>query len=258
MKTLKNIYFSLLLMLSISVAAFAQEYKYSIKSANKIKLLVNSGTLKIEGYSGKEIIISGPAAKIPEEAEGLKLINGGLNDNTGAGIFLEEQGNEVILKNVVRSGEFRIKVPESFNLQIVAKSYNCNKISVTNFKGELELKSDYASVNLDNVTGPVVCNATYGGVKASFNKVNQEKPISIISTYSKVDVSLPEGTKADLHLESNYGNIYSDLDIAYDKKGVDDESMWSMGKNINGKVNGGGVEIYLKSPYSNIYLRKVK
>jgi hypothetical protein len=257
MKTLKTIYFSLLLTLCVSAIAQAQEYKYSAKSANKIKILANSGSFKIEGYAGKEIYINGPSSKIPDEAEGLKLINGGLNDNTGEGMYLEEEGNEVIIRNVARSGDFTLRVPENINLHVIAKSYNCGKITISNFKGELELKSDYAGVTLDNVTGPVVCNATYGGVKANFNKVNQEKPISIISTYSKVDVSLPENTKANLSLESSYGNIYSDLDIAYEKKGIDEESTWG-GKNIKGKVNGGGVDIYLKSPYSNIYLRKSK
>jgi hypothetical protein len=257
MKTLKPLYLIVIFVIVGLNLANAQEFRYNPKG-NKLKVLTNSGSFTIEGHSGKEIVLSGPNAKTPDEAEGLKLITGGANDNTGAGLNLEEVDGAVIIKNVARSGSFRILVPEKMNLIMNAKTYNCGKITVSNFKAELEIKSEYGSVYLDNVTGPVVCNATYGKVKATFDQVNQSKPISIVATYSAVDVSLPENTKADVKLESSYGNIYSDITLVQEKNSdSDDWGQWG-GKTVNGKINGGGVEIYLKSPYSNIYLRKKK
>jgi hypothetical protein len=257
MKSLKTIYLIAILLIAGLNFATAQEFRYNPKG-NKLKVLTNSGSFTIEGHSGKEIVVSGPNAKTPEEAEGLKLITGGANDNTGVGVNIDESDGMVLIKNVARSGSFRILVPEKMNLVINAKTYNCGKITVSNFKAELEIKSEYGSVYLDNVTGPVVCNATYGKVKAVFDQVNQSKPISIVATYSVVDVSLPESTKADVKLESTYGNIYSDISIIQEKRTSEEDLVDWGGKTIDGKMNGGGVEIYLKSPYSNIYLRKKK
>jgi DUF4097 and DUF4098 domain-containing protein YvlB len=257
MKTLKTLYLIVILGLIGLSFAQAQEFRHTPKG-NKLKILTNSGSFTIEGHSGKEIVLSGPSSKAPEEAEGLKLITGGAYDNTGTGLNIDETDGAVVIKNVARSGNFRVLVPEKMNLIIGAKTYNCGKITVSNFKAELEIKSEYGSIYLDNVTGPVVCNATYGKVKANFDQVNQSKPISIVATYSNVDVSLPESTKADVKLESSYGNIYSDITLVQERSSEsDDWGQWG-GKTINGKMNGGGVEIYLKSPYSNIYLRKKK
>lgn len=144
------------------------------------------------------------------------------------------------------------------NLAVASKGWLASDIKIIGFKSEVEVKSEYASVVLNNVTGPVVLNVTYGKVKAVFDKVNQEKPISMVATYGDMNVTLPADTKADLQLESSYGNIYTDFQVAIEKSTNDEDLEPIKAKDVTGKINGGGVKIHLESPYQNVYLRKKK
>jgi hypothetical protein len=91
-------------------------------------------------------------------------------------------------------------------------------------------------------------------VEATFSTLSQKGSISIHSIYDFVDVSLPAGAKANIGIETPYGDIYSDVDInvATTDKGMRVIS----GSKLKGTVNGGGVDLRLTSSYENIYLRK--
>jgi hypothetical protein len=88
-----------------------------------------------------------------------------------------------------------------------------------------------------------------------FSKVNPKNPISITSVHGDVDVTLPAKTPANLEMKSSHGEIYTDMDIAFNNTNKDNMRQIS-GNQILGKLNGGGVEIHLESTHSNIYLRK--
>ena len=75
----------------------AQEYKVNVDNAKNSKLSLSnfSGDLKIEGYTGNEIIFSpagGEEMTVPERAKGLKPVYGGGVDNTGVGLSVEKNG----------------------------------------------------------------------------------------------------------------------------------------------------------------------
>jgi hypothetical protein len=93
----------------------------------------------------------------------------------------------------------------------------------------------------------------YGGVDAVFNS-EIKNPVSIVSVYGHVDASILTTTKANLKLNTSYGEILvaPELKIDVDRTG----DMINYSDKVNGKLNGGGVNIDLTASYGKIYLRK--
>ena len=86
-----------------------------------------------------------------------------------------------------------------------------------------------------------------------FDKINQKASIDIRTTNGEIDVTLPENTSANLELSSWNGDIYTNFDL----KRPDKDGLISISdRNIKGAINGGGVDITLKSTNGTIYLRK--
>lgn len=259
MTTMKkqSIVFALLL---ISTWAQAQDFTFNVKSAAKVKIGTIHGSVTIEGHSGKDIIVSGTKCSSDEDAEGLKLISGnGISDNTnGYCLNIQENEGTVVIKAVSNKNQnVKLLIPERMNITVQSKGWVARGITITNVKSELEITSEYAPVSLTNVTGPVVLNATYGKVKAVFSKINQQKPISMVATYNNLDVTLEGDTKANLRMESSYGDIYTDFDVKTPAN-TGDELEKISSHTVTGTINGGGVEVHLESPYKNVFLRRRK
>ncbi|MDJ1480573.1 hypothetical protein QNI16_08760 [Cytophagaceae bacterium YF14B1] len=256
--------FIIILTLLVSpILSYAQDFKFEVKSANKVKIGTIHGHITVEGHTGKDIIVTGNKCMTNEEGtEGLKLISGdGVSDNTnGYCLNIQESNGTVVVRGVSnKNHNVKILIPEKMNIIIQSSGWSAKDITINNFKSELEIKSEYASVAMANVTGPVVLNATYGKVKAVFDKINQDRPISIVATYNNLDVTLPSDTKANLRLESSYGDIYTDFDVKSSSPSSSEDDLEKISSHtVTGSINGGGVEVHLESPYKNVFLRKKK
>lgn len=223
---------------------------------NKGKLQINLGKVTVEGYKGNEIIFS-LEGKVPAEdkrAEGLQAINGmGIIDNTGLGINVVEKDGilEVNPLKKLSAPAVKIMVPEGVIVSFINQSQFGEKVVFRNMQNEIEIATTYNPVQLENVTGPATIKSIYGNVEAIFSQ-NVKGPLSIISVYGFVDVSLPKSIKANLKATTSYGEIYAspEFKIAIDKK---DETR--NGDELIGKLNGGGIDINVRSDYNKIYLR---
>jgi hypothetical protein len=79
-------------------------------------------------------------------------------------------------------------------------------------------------------------------------------PLSVRATYGGVDASLTEKNVGELVAETNYGNIYSNLDMDVNKDNAREEDF-----HILVRANlGTGPNYRFESPYGNVYLRKSK
>ena len=236
----------------------AQEYKLAKSSG---KLIINLSSVKVEGYSGNEIVFSSAKTEkeADERAKGLRPINGsGFTDNTGLGISVTEKGSTIEVNQVSqRDGEVKIMVPKGVSVSYTFnKVMNNGKAYFKNIESEVEISVQYNSVELENVTGPLTAKAVYGSVDAKFND-NIKGPISIVSIYGHVDIAIPVATKANLKMSTSYGEIFAAADLKIDLEKTESPDMVSYrSNNVKGKLNGGGSEITLKSDYSKIYLRK--
>ena len=93
---------------------------------------------------------------------------------------------------------------------------------------DTKVESVYGMVEVKNFVGPIVVDATYGGVDASLN----------------------EQAVGELTAETDYGQIYSNLDTKIDGGKVED---------FHTEVTikpGIGARYAFESKYGNVYLRK--
>jgi Putative adhesin len=239
----------------VGTTAFAQEFKVA-KSTGRLEL--NIGRVTVEGYNGNEIIFSSKdhSEGKDERAQGLRAINSlGLEDNTGLGINVTENGNliEVNQLRKMNSPDVKIMVPKGVIVSFSHESQYGGTAVFKNMENEIEISVSYNSVELENVTGPVTAKTVYGHIEADFSQ-NVKGPISIVSIYGYVDVTLPAATKANLKMSTSYGEILvaPEFKIEIDKTG----DMVRHSDRVNGKLNGGGINIDFRSDYSKIYLRK--
>ena len=266
----------ILIITILSVALFslanAQERQFKLsKKTGTLKL--NLSGVKIEGYDGNEVIFSAPEQKgeqKDERAEGLKLISGsGLTDNTGLNLSVQENGNAIDVDYVTKPNKdlITIKVPNTMSIKITPNDINsARSVDVKDFKGELEISTMHNAIFLNNVTGPVNAKSIYGDLTAKFTSIIKG-PISLISIYKFIDVSIPSGLQANVDISTRYGNIYAadglniKKEVLKEKKNSDGEDITgltdrSRSSDIKGTLNGGGLDLILKSSFGKIYLRK--
>jgi hypothetical protein len=251
-------YFIIALLSIAGISALhAQDYKVNQTSG---KLVLNLGSVTVEGYNGNDIVFSSSRDESEKDprAKGLRAINGsGYVDNTGLGISVEQKGTTTEVNQIATSDlSIKVMVPKGVIVSLAChRVSNAGTILFKNMENEIEISTDYNKIELEDITGPATVRALYGSVDATFTD-NIKGPISIASIYSTVDVSIPTTTKANIKLNTSHGEILASADLKIELEKTDGE-MINYGR-VQGKLNGGGAELKLTSEYSKIYLRKNK
>ena len=248
---------NLVLMVAVMLTGFTQAQEYKIaKNTGRLELSV--GRVTVEGHDGNEIIFSSKNGKSEkdERAEGLRIVNSlGLDDNTGLGINVTDKGNvvQVFQLKKTHSPDIKVLVPKGMIVSFQHESQYGGEAMFRNLTNEIEVSAVYNSVELENVTGPLTIETTYGHVVANFNS-NIKDPVSIVSIYGFIDVTIPQATKANLKLSTSYGDIFvaPEFDIQMASK----DGMKVYSDKISGTINGGGINMDLNCNYGKIYLRK--
>lgn len=119
---------------------------------------------------------------------------------------------------------------------------------------ELESSSIYGTTTVEGFTNSIKINNTYGFINASAKAISKSNTIEFTSIYAAVDLSLPSTAKVDMELKTDFGQIYSDLDMEIETNRSMSKKMF--GDKIKSTLNGGGKKIKLESNYSNIYVRE--
>jgi hypothetical protein len=239
------------ILVLIAAGANAQEYKVA-KNTGRLELHIGKAT--IEGHNGNEIIFSRRDGEKENDsrAEGLTAINSlGLKDNTGGlGLNVTVKDDIISVYNLKKnnSPDIRILVPKGVIVAFEHQGVHGGTAVFRNMENEIEVSVQYNSVELENVSGPLTIRTMYGHVEATL-AANVKDPISIVSVYGYADVTLPLATKANLRMETSYGEILIDPDfkIDFDRSG---------GDRLSGKLNGGGINVDITCSYGKVYLRK--
>ncbi len=79
-------------------------------------------------------------------------------------------------------------------------------------------------------------------------------PLRVEATYGGVDAAITENATGELVAETNYGHIYSDLTLSYNRDQVQEEDFHTV---VSAKP-GTGPSYHFESPYGNVYLRRTK
>ncbi|WP_353480783.1 hypothetical protein [Haliscomenobacter sp.] len=247
-------------LLLLTPATFAQKTfkKAFTGSAPKVSIVIERAEIEISGYNGNEIQIEveGTFPAPPERAKGLKPLNVA-EDNTGIGLEIKEAGGVMTVKKAsYQEGKYKIRVPNNADVKVEVMDWHKSDLDIKDISGEVEIIGKSSDIKLTNVTGPIVSNTVTGNTEVIFTKVNQSKPCHISTINGFVDVTVPADTKAKLDMSTFHGEIYSDLDIKFasDEKS---KGLSPLRRNISGaSLNGGGVELTIKSINGDLYLRK--
>ncbi len=235
----------------------AQEYKLA-KSTGKL-IIKGVDRVSIEGTSGNEIIFSSADGSREKDhrADGLQAVSSmGLEDNTGIGLAVQDKGTtyEVYQLKKMDGPRVKILVPKGVSIYYDHSSPHGSDVTFKNVEGEIETSTVHNGVHLNNVTGPLNIKTVHGEIEADFS-AGMKSPILLSSTHGLVDVTIPASLKVTMNMSTSWGEIF--VDPAF-KLEIEPKSDWvKYGSNkVNGKINGGGLDLTLSSTHNNIYLRK--
>ena len=236
----------------------APKFRIDMENSNQnaIEFTLSRGEISIEGHNSNELIIENTDYEAPpERADGLQPLTDKGTDNTGIGLSVQEQDGVLkIVETRNNDGEFILKVPNNIRLKIQKQLWS-GEITIRDHKGEIEVQSKFADISLMNITGPVIVNSISGNVDAVFSNISNATPSSVSVTHGYIDVTLPADTQSNVYLSSTHGEIYTDLDLQLKNK--KESTKPSIGpQNIVGTLNGGGVNMTLRTISDDIYLRK--
>jgi hypothetical protein len=251
MKKLINVFILLILCQSVFAQLKTNTYKANFNGADKRIVIISANvSLNIVGTTGTEIIIESLEDKreIPEEAEGLKIVSpGGGIDNTGVGANVVVEGNTMKIK-IPKSkyyGSYVIKVPKEVSISVRENGNTYGKWQISGMKGEVEAQTNYSTLNINNVSGPIVAHGGYGKIYVVYDQLNQNKPNSITAS-GVVDVTLPADTKANLKVMATYADLFTDFDIQPIKK----EEKTETKANVKVTTTANGQAVFVKDGVS--------
>jgi len=260
----KNLFISAALLF-IGNWATAQEYKTKIPNApgQSIAIELPANGVKIEGYSGDELIIkgSGDMKPVPDRAKGLKPVYYGAVDNTGIGLSAVKEGNVLKIEKSTRQDfKYTFRIPNKVSVQFQQSAFQGNDdLDIQGFEGDIEIKTNQAGVKADKIGGAFVANTISGNIEARFTPLPAGKTVAISSISGDIDIALQANTKASLTLKAIDGEIYTDFDIRQKgpEKNTGSLKKISVGSSLDGTINGGGETVVNLNVISgDIFLRK--
>lgn len=244
----------------LTLALQAQQYQYTPKgdiSGTMVVIENLYADLRIEGIAGSEIIIQTDDYEgIPEKAKGLKPLSASGPENTGIGLSVQQEGNRITISGASRKadGEYLIQLPKNIILKADLNTWQAGDMYVKGMTNEVEVKSQNGDLVFEAVTGPLVAYSLSSDIVVVFANLNQSTPTSISSTSGDIDITLPATAKGNFNLSSISGEVYTDMDFQF---GKDQElKRWAGGMSASATLNGGGVEVSLKSVSGDVYIRK--
>ena len=230
-----------------------------------LKVHLVTGSIKITGYDGKDVIINVTPSDFQEEEDTKEIQNGmkRISKRGGFEVTAIEADNTVTVNtgDPNRSIDLELKIPQDVKLK--AGTVNDGSVTIDNLRGELEVNNVNDEIILTGISGSVVANTVNGDVKVVFKSVNPTAPMAFSTLNGDVTVTLPADTKASLKVKSDNGDVFSDFDIDIDKTPakvdkVTEPGLYKIKKDewIYGKINGGGSEMMMKNMQGDIYVKK--
>ncbi|WP_031495007.1 DUF4097 family beta strand repeat-containing protein [Bryobacter aggregatus] len=269
---MKNTLLAILIAAATLAAQGGEKLSIALRDPSRpgtVKMNTIHGSILVKVHAGKDIIVETEARtekererEVPESARGLRRLN-----STGLSITLEEENNVVTISTGIRarSENFVILVPAKTSLKLSAT--NGRMITVEGVDGEMELNATNGGITLTDVSGSVVAHALNGKINAKFKRVDSDKPMSFSSMNGTIDVTFPASIKANLKMQTNNGDVFTDFDVQMKPNTVKmeksepassdrDRNRVRMESLTSGAINGGGPDYSFKNFNGNIYIRK--
>ena len=252
-----------LLALGLALPAHlrAQDFKMRFNSAQnrKVVLDMRGSNVTVEGYDGDELIIKGSGSyeAPPALANGLRPIYSAGADNTRLGLVVTQGPDNTIRVGRAPNSEdhYTVRLPRQADVSFVQTGWGgSDDLTMRDLTGHIEVRLNSGDIRLVNVSGPVVANTVSGDIKVQFS-APPTQPSAISSVSGNVDVTLPAPAKISFSMRSISGEIYTDFDLSL----AGGNGLRHVGgQTVEGRANGGGASLALKTISGDIYVRKAK
>jgi hypothetical protein len=262
----------LLTLLAVAAALHAQgaSQRFSVPLSRpgqtvhlEVSLIGGSITI-VGGSAGNEVTVEAVASDDDDENRPHRNA-GGMHrlPNRSLGLVVEEENNQVTIGmgGMPREVTLRIQVPRQTSVE--ASTVNDGEIRVEGLDGTLELSNTNGGITARDVAGSVVAHTTNGDVKVNMTRVDGKAALAFATFNGDVDVTLPAGTRGNLRMRSDNGEIYTDFDVQLSSSAPKVEQKRGGGKyrleveqDVSGTMNGGGPDIQLRTFNGDIYLRR--
>jgi len=202
-------------------------YDITVPEKYNLDLITSGGSIKIADLEGDvKCETSGGSLHISR-------IEGSIYGRTSGGsITLEGSDGEADLKT--SGGGIEI----GHVMGHVEAHTSGGSIHIDEAGGEVEVSTSGGSIRVNEVRGAIRATTSGGSIIATISK-QPEKDCTLKTSGGGVTVYLAKGIKVDVNARTSGGSVRCDMPITV--QGL-------LGKNeVNGKINGGGPELYLRS-----------
>lgn len=129
----------------------------------------------------------------------------------------------------------------------VAARTSGGSIKVGSAAGMVQLATSGGSISVDEIRGAIEAATSGGGVSAGITGQPQA-PCRLSTSGGSVQVRLSPEVKLDINASTSGGRVHTDFDILVRGN--------LTGSSLQGKLNGGGPELYLRTSGGNITIAK--
>ncbi len=264
MKIVKAIFFALALPCLLAAQSNISE-TYDPGNLKKVYIEFLHGDVKIEKHSGSEIVLEGSVMVNDEDGSKYFDIKAKKVGSTFRIIseadFSDADQRMTIIKTdgtkIFKKGRYSInKVEKGEGIESINYGVNVDADFTIKVPSDMNVEIDntYGGVEVQDYWKGMKIHSTYGSVDAILSEVPASPEMQLSSTYSSVDLSIPESINAALSLTTGYGKVFTDID--FDPEYREQGKSCEFGQDIKGKLNSGTGSIKLDATYSNVYLRK--
>jgi hypothetical protein len=253
---------------SVSQEGKAERFNVPLTDPSKpvrLNVSIVTGGITVEAYGGSSVVVEAVALEprhdrepsSPPRKDGLRRIPA-----SGAGMEIEEENNTVTVSSSTPNIplNLRIQVPAQTSLRL--STVNAGDIRVTGVRGEHELSNTNGAIEARQVAGSLVAHTINGEIKVNLTSITPDKAMAFSTLNGDIDVTLPGNTRANLLMESQNGDIYTDFDVAMRERS-NPEGRSSGGRYrvtveraVFGSINGGGPEMRFKTFNGDVHLRR--
>ena len=252
------------LLFVLAVSAFGERINVPLRDASRpalVKVSTINGSIQIKAHAGKDVVIEMEDAGVRTQPapNGMKQILSGMG-----GVNVEEENNVVTIKSPHGNGSYVVLVPEKSSVHI--RSVNAKELRVEGVEGEINADTVNGAIVIVDASGPVVAHSLNGRLTVNMKSMPAGKPMSFSTMNGRIDVTLPASAKAELKINNQRGDTYSDFDLAVTSSVNRTESKRENGPKyklnleriVSAQLNGGGPEISMRSMNGTIYIRRAK
>jgi len=156
---------------------------------------------------------------------------------------------------------FTIKVPQQFNVDLrtgggsieisdlngLVEAYTSGgSIELGKIEGDVDVKTSGGSIRVDDVAGNINAHTSGGSVKVRLS-VQPTEDSRLTTSGGSITAYLPPSIAVDLNASTSGGRVRSDFSVDGSNKKT----------RINGSINGGGPELYLKTSGGSVNIKEL-